>query len=268
LADLERIPRLGRGVDARGLLADDAIDRAIAALRDVVDRARALGVTRIAAVGTSAVRDAQNRDLLIARARDATGVTIDAIDGAREAALTFRGSLPGIELEGPRTVIDVGGGSTEIVCGRDDRAIDARSVDVGSVRLYERHLRSEPPRPDELAALEADVDAALDRAGISITAPLVALAGTACTLASIAGASTVHGARIDARELHEIAMRLAAMTIDERRATPGVPAGREDVIAAGALLLDRIVRRAGADEIIVSTGGVRWGLAIEMLERP
>lgn len=270
IRDVHRITRLGRGVDARGMLADDAIERAVRALAEVAGEARTLGASRIAAVGTSAIRDARNRDALIERARVVAGVTIEPISGDREASLTFRGALPGIALEGAITVIDVGGGSTEIVRGRGERVERAVSLDVGSVRLFERWLASDPPTEAQIAALEADVDAALAASGATLAPAIVALAGTACTIAAIArgtDASSVHGARVTIGELRAISARLAGATIAERAAIGGVPAGREDVIAAGALLLARLVLRAGAEEIVVSDGGVRWGLAAELLDR-
>lgn len=275
LDDLGRITRLGRGVDAHGRLADDAIDRAMAALAEVVERARAHAVRTedIRAVGTSAMRDAENRAVLVDRALRELGVVLEVIDGAREAALTFAGALPDAPSGEHRelTVVDVGGGSTEIARGRGGELERSVSLDVGSVRLFERHLRSDPPSRVQIDALIADVDAAIDRSDARCGGSLVALAGTACTVACVArgvhpfDARAVHGSALRVSDLRETAMRLAAMRIDERRATPGVPAGREDVVAAGALVLLRIAERAGVDRIEISDGGVRWGLALELL---
>nr|WP_275935530.1 Ppx/GppA family phosphatase [Sandaracinus amylolyticus] len=271
LDDLGHITRLGRGVDAQGRLADDAMDRAMGAMREVVERARAIhGVRTIVAVGTSAMRDATNRDVLIARAQRELGVTIEVIDGAREAQLTFCGALPRVP-EGESTIVDVGGGSTEIASGRGGRLARSVSLDVGSVRLFERHLRADPPSRAQIDALLADVDRAIDAGDARFSGSLIALAGTACTVAAVArgiepfDAGAVHGTSLSRDALHDVAMRLAAMRIDERRATPGVPPGREDVVAAGALLLDRIAIRAEVSSIEISNGGVRWGLALEHL---
>ncbi len=275
LADRERITGLGRGVDRTGELEPDAMDRALRALEDAVDDARSLCTHHITAVGTSALRDARNRSVFIERAFERTGVRIEVISGTREAALTFRGATPGIELEGPITVIDVGGGSTEIVRGHGEHVLSAHSVDVGSIRLFERHMKTDPPTAEALAALDVDIDRAFDRAALIIEPPIVALAGTACTLAAIArakdgihGETALHGTRLRASELGDMSSKLARMTTQERRALPGMIAGRADVIAAGAMLLARIVARANATEIIVSDGGVRWGLALSRMDSP
>ncbi|UJR81783.1 Exopolyphosphatase/guanosine-5'-triphosphate, 3'-diphosphate pyrophosphatase [Sandaracinus amylolyticus] len=274
LDDLGHITRLGRGVDARGRLADDAMDRAMSAMRDVVEHARAThGVRAIVAVGTSAMRDATNREVMIERASRELGVAIEVIDGAREAKLAFRGALPLVPIDDREeiTVVDVGGGSTEIASGRGARLARSVSLDVGSVRLFERHLRADPPSRAQIDALIADVDRAIDASGARFAGSFVALAGTACTVAAVArgidpeGANAVHGTSLSRDALHDVAVRLASMRIDERRTTPGVPPGREDVVAAGALLLDRIAERAGASSIEISNGGVRWGLALERL---
>lgn len=272
LDDLGHITRLGRGVDAEGQLAEDAIERAMRAMRDVVQRAREVhGVERVVAVGTSAMRDARNRQVLVERASRELGVTLEVIDGAREAALTFRGALPMLAHEGTITVVDVGGGSTEIASGRDGVLERSVSLDVGSVRLFERHLRSDPPSRAEIDALLGDVDRAIDTSGARFEGTLVALAGTACTVAAVArgiapfDAGAVHGASLSRGELSEVGARLASLSIGARRATAGVPPGREDVVAAGALLLERIASRAGAPSMVISNGGVRWGLALEHL---
>lgn len=269
--DLVRVPRLGRGVDASSRLAPDAIHRTLEVLREVRERADALGVHTIAAVGTSALRDAQNRDELVEAAR-ALGIPLRPISGEDEARYTFSGATHGLGLDDETvTVIDVGGGSTEIVRGRAGAIERSRSLNIGSVRLYERHFRHDPPTDEERRALLTDVDRALETVPFDLSRPLVGLAGTACTLAAVARGidsdvpSSVHGERLSAAELVHHAGALAARTIEARRATPGVPRGREDVVAAGALILSRVVHRAGLDELIVSSGGVRWGLAAEML---
>jgi exopolyphosphatase/guanosine-5'-triphosphate,3'-diphosphate pyrophosphatase len=270
LDDVGAITRLGRGVDARGELAADAIDRALRAMTSIVERARALGAEEIVAVGTSAVRDARNRDALVARAR-ANGVALEPIDGAREAALTFAGARPLLEpIDEALTVIDVGGGSTEIAIGHGRALRERKSLDVGSVRLFERHLHGDPPTDAQRGALIADVDRAAEGTSFG-RGRLVALAGTACTVGCIAhgidpfDARAVHGRTVEVADLRSIAARLGSMRIDERRRVPGVPEGREDVVAAGALVLLRLAERAGAERFEVSDGGVRWGLALEIL---
>jgi exopolyphosphatase / guanosine-5'-triphosphate,3'-diphosphate pyrophosphatase len=271
LHDSEHVTGLGRGVDREGALSEAAIERAFAALAVAVARARALGVDHIGVVGTSAMRDASNRATLLERTERELGLELQVIDGAREAEWTFRGALPSLPAPSGRfTVADLGGGSTEIVVG-DRRAIEAAwSLDVGSVRLHERHLRSDPPTAAEQEALLADVDAAIARAGARFQGPLIALAGTACTVAALArgapsDASAVHGAIVTEPELRAVTRDLVARTAAERRVLPGVPAGRHDVLAAGALLLTRLVHHAAVPSITVSHGGVRWGLALALL---
>lgn len=278
LDDLGHITRLGRGVDAHGRLASDAIERAMRALTDVVARARAHGVRdeRIRAVGTSAMRDASNRDELVDRAARELGIVLEVIPGEREAALTFAGALPGVDDVAIEeiTAVDIGGGSTEIARGRGGKLARSVSLDVGSVRLFERHLRADPPSRSQIDSLLADVDAAFDRSGATFGGSLVALAGTACTVACVAqrvhpfDAHAVHGSTLGLGSLREVAERLASSSVAERRATPGVPPGREDVVAAGALVLLRIAERAGVDTVRISDGGVRWGLALSMLGEP
>ncbi len=300
VADEERITRLGRGVDASGRLDAAAIARTLAALEEVAARARAEGA-EIVAVGTSALRDAGNARELLDPAAAILGAPVEVISGAREAALTFRGACAGIDLpRGAITTIDIGGGSTEFARGTPPAAVAASvSAQIGSVRLFERHLRSDPPSPDELRALVAGVDAALDapevapfltRGGgsfatiaghvvppdarrIDPSAPgaIVAVAGTATTVAAIAhgvapyDARRVHGATLRAEEISRVFLQVATATHAERMAIPGLTPGRADVIVAGAALLLRIVVRAGASEIRVSDGGVRVGLSIERL---
>lgn len=271
LSDQERITGLGRGVDRTGELAKEAMDRAIEAFDEAVREARSSGVQRIAAVGTSALRDAGNRSVFIDRAFERTGIHVEVISGTREAALMFRGATPGIEHKGPLTVIDIGGGSTEIVRGEGSYMHSGESLDVGSVRLFERHLRTEPPTSTEIDALRRDIDRALD--GRNLEPPILALAGTACTLATVIRAkrpvardSGVHGVRLSTNALSRITMELTRMNSEERRGMPGMIPGRADVIVAGAMLLLRILERSGAEEVIISEGGVRFGLAQSMLE--
>jgi len=244
------------------------------ALGRALEVARAWGAERIAAVGTSAMREARNREVLVERAVTELGLSLTVIDGAREAVLSFRGARPGLAPLGPGTivtVIDVGGGSTEIATGTEGQLTSFHSLDVGSVRLFERHLRSDPPTRHEIAALRADVLRALESAGALLEGHLVALAGTACTMAAIArgvvpfDARAVHGTSLTSDEVAEVAERLARSSIAERRRVGAIPPGREDVIAAGALLLWTLVEWAGARTLEVSDGGVRWGLALEML---
>lgn len=274
VGDRAIVTGLGRG--ASPALAPERVAATLAAISDLAGWARALGATRFSAVGTSALRDAPNRDALLEPARAILGGPVEAITGLREARLTFAGALIGIphamrpvEL----TVIDVGGGSTEIIRGRAGEVMALRSLDVGAVRLTERWLRSDPPTRAEREALIADVDRALDALPDGLlAAPLLLLAGSATNLAGCALGLPVErlreaiGRRVAASALHAAVDRLLIASIYERRALPGVEPGREGTVAGGALLLGRLVERAGAADVLVGDGGVRFGLALELLD--
>jgi len=268
------ITRLGQGVDASRELAPEAVDRTLACLGDYARQIRALGVDRLDAVGTSAMRDARGGEALVARARELLGVAPRVISGGEEAELTFEGALSGLSIPmGPVTVLDIGGGSTEIIAGDPaaSRVTSAMSLDVGSVRLTERHVRSDPPRGDELESVRADVRADLVRVPSSPRgATLVGVAGTVTTLAAILrevspyDAKRIHGARIPRDDLARLLSRLASMPLAERRQLVGLDPARADVIVSGAVVADEVMRWSAAGEMIVSDRGVRWGLALRL----
>lgn len=276
---LERaeITRLGRGVDKTKRLDADAIARTLAALERFAGEARALGVTRVAAVGTSASRDAENGAEFRARAAEILGGTVEIVSGAREAELTFRGALGGLGITGSHVaVIDVGGGSTEIVVGQDDAIVFAHSYDVGSVRLTERHVPTDPPTPEALAAVHAAASETY-AAPKPPTGPfdaVVAIAGTATTYAAIElgiaryEESPPHGARLSLDALEKRIASLAALPLAARAQVVGLDAKRADVIVAGGIVLLEAARSLGAREIVISDRGVRWGLADELLRAP
>lgn len=285
---LERsqITRLGQGVDATRALAPEAVRRTLACLEEYGAEIRAAGVDQVAAVGTSAMRDAEGGEEFRSRAGAILGVMPQVISGAEEAALTFAGAVIGLSLPGEIfTVFDLGGGSTEIIRGERGGALTAVSLDIGSVRLTERHVRSDPPAPEELAAIRADTARALasvaaslwrDQAAPASSVPssqapaptvLVGVAGTVTTLAAFARAvvpydsARVHGARLTAAEIGRVRAELAAMTLASRRALPAINPARADVIVAGAVIVEELLAWARANELIVSDRGVRWGLA-------
>lgn len=269
--DAARITRLGGGVDASGRLGDEAIERTLAALAELTQEARAHGATRVVGVGTSALRDAANRDTFVARAR---GIVDEfrVVAGDEEAALTFRGALFGLAASNEAmTVVDIGGGSTEIVRGAGNVVSRATSVDVGSVRLTERHaIGDAAPTAAQVAAIRADVTRAM--AATPIDPPLVMVAGTATNVAAVslgrdlaAGAVVPHGEAVSAPALRAAVARLIRATPDERRSTVGVEPGRHDVIVAGALILEHVLDRSGAAAVTISDGGVRFGLALSLL---
>ncbi|MFF5428247.1 MULTISPECIES: exopolyphosphatase [unclassified Streptomyces] len=276
LIELDRrmtIVRLGQGVDRTGRLAPEALERTFAACREYAGVIRELGAERIRFVATSASRDAENRDEFVRGVVDILGVEPEVITGDQEAEFSFTGATG--ELRGAETylVVDIGGGSTEFVTG--DRHVEAaRSVDIGCVRLTERHIRHDPPTAEEVEAVRADVRAALDLAAetvpLSSAGTLVGLAGSVTTVAAIAlglpeyDSAKIHHARISAVQVAEVAERLLASTHDERAAIPVIHPGRVDVIIAGALVLREIVERVGAREIVVSEHDILDGIALSV----
>jgi exopolyphosphatase/guanosine-5'-triphosphate,3'-diphosphate pyrophosphatase len=281
---LERatITRMGEGVDKTRKLAPAAIDRNLACLRAYAADLREHGNPPLDVVGTSALRDAQGADAFLDEAERILGVRPRVIAGDEEARLTFRGALSGLQLRGKLLVFDIGGGSTELILGDADEVSASAapksrvSLDIGSVRLFERHVRSDPPHSEELAQIEAQIRAALDgaeplralRAGEPVT--LVGVAGTVTTLKALElglpayDAARVHGAILTLSAVEAMAARLSALPLAERVKLPGLEPKRADVIVAGALIVRELLRRAGAAQTIVSDRGVRFGL-LEML---
>jgi exopolyphosphatase / guanosine-5'-triphosphate,3'-diphosphate pyrophosphatase len=272
------ITRLGAGVDATGHLDDQALDRTLAVVEEYRDAWRAAGVddrdVRIAA--TAAVRDADNRDRYFTAVRDLTGVDARVLSGDEEARLSFLGAVGALSVPLPVLVVDIGGGSTELVIGDTDvRA--AHSMQVGAVRVTERHLRADPPTDEQVMAAMAMVDDALDDAAAELlaqdpsaalegVATVVGVAGTITTLAALHGDADspddpgLHGVVIPAADLMMWSEQLLAMTVAERRAIRAMPAGRADVIAGGAVVAARVMARTGAEQLVVSVADILDGL--------
>jgi len=271
LADRATVTRLGEGVDASGKLTPEAILRTLEVIKRYAEEARAVGA-RIVAVGTSALRDAENARVFLDPATAHVGGEIEIIDGKREAELTFRGALSGIAYPGTVTVVDIGGGSTEIVRGQDGKVIESVSLNIGSVRLTERHLKSDPPSDGEMEALDRNLTAVIEGSPVQPTAPLVGIAGTVTTLAAVArkmvdyDGSEVHGTRLMTEEIRELIAGFRSTRAPDRVARfPGLQPGRADVIIAGAQILLRLAERARTSQITVSDRGVRWGILVERL---
>ena len=281
------ITRLGRGVDRTRAFDPAAVEATLACLGEYAEEIRRAGAERVDVVGTSAMRDARGGEDFRDRAAALLGVSPRVISGDEEAALTFAGALSGLEIEGPALVFDLGGGSTELIRGvvRAGSATlaSALSIDVGSVRLTERCLASDPPLPEEIAAVRRTTRALLDAALVTLVtlgapepaAQLVGVAGTVTTLAAYAlgvapyDPTRVHGARITAEIIARSARELAALTLAQRRAIPTIEPKRADVIVAGAVITEEIVawsRPFTRGDLLVSDRGVRWGLAARLLE--
>jgi exopolyphosphatase / guanosine-5'-triphosphate,3'-diphosphate pyrophosphatase len=262
LAELERrtiITRLGQGVDATGRLADEAMDRvaeAIAGYREVIDR---LGAEKVVAVATSAMRDSANgpdfRDYL----KQKYAVDARTISGDEEARLTFLGATTGRHDDRETVVIDIGGGSTEYVIGRPggDPTFHT-STQMGSVRHTERFLQSDPPSSDELQALAEAVRSTVP----DVTAEhAIAVAGTATSLAAIAGAEDLHGYLLSLASCERIAAMLAGLPLEERRHVKGLHPDRAPTIVAGAVILTESIRSLGLDAVEVSDRDLLHGAA-------
>jgi exopolyphosphatase/guanosine-5'-triphosphate,3'-diphosphate pyrophosphatase len=277
LLELAAITRLGRGVDRTGVLEPAAIERTLACIERYATALREHRVEHLDAVGTSALRDAANAEDFVGPAEKMLGARPRVVTGVEEASLTFEGALSGLSVDGQVAVVDIGGGSTEFVLRRVGNALESEtvgvSVDVGSVRLTERHCSQDPPSAAELDALGRDVSRALAVAPTAAEADhLVAVAGTATTLAALElgltryDPASVHGFALSRTALASWVQRLASLPLDQRRLQPGLEPARADVIVAGAVLLLAIVDRAGKRVCTVSDRGVRWGL-IERLRR-
>ncbi|HUY51406.1 MAG TPA: Ppx/GppA phosphatase family protein [Streptosporangiaceae bacterium] len=303
LTDVDRrmeIVRLGQGVDSTGRLSPEALDRTLRALAGYARIIGDLSADAVRMVATSATRDAANAADFVRGVTGVLGLEPEVLSGEEEAYLSFTGAtaeFTGPEFTGPEftgpgasgrvaapcLVVDIGGGSTEFVLGDvqatgarlETTGISAVSVDIGCVRLTERHLHSDPPSASQIAAAAADIDAALDTvaAAIPVTAArtLVGLAGSVTTVAGLAlglpayDSARIHHARVSAAEVAEQTRSLLRQTRQQRAGLAVMHPGRVDVIGGGALVLDRVIRRFGFSEVLVSEhdilDGIAWSLA-------
>ncbi|CAN5452884.1 Ppx/GppA phosphatase family protein [soil metagenome] len=272
-----RIARLGQDVDRTGRLADEALVRVFAAVEEYAAIVAGHRVDAVRFVATSAVRDASNADVFARGIHDRLGVEPEVVSGDEEAALSYDGATRALaDVPGPVAVLDIGGGSTELILGdAHGRVTAARSLDIGSVRITERLMASDPPTASEVEAATRVVDEALDTLpshGVQVgdARTLVGTAGTVTTVAAVLlgldryDRERVHGASFPTAEVHDLAARVLAMTVAEREAL-GVPSGRSDVIGAGVLILDRVLLRSGTGRLTVSDSdildGIAWSVA-------
>ena len=269
-----RMVRLGQGVDRTGRLADEALARVFAAVEEYAAIVEEHHVDAIRFCATSAARDASNAGVFTAGVAQRLGVEPEVVSGAEEAQLSFAGATRGLgEAPAPVLVVDIGGGSTELVLGGRHGDVQAgHSLDIGSVRMTERHLHGDPPAGAEVAAAMAEIDQALDTLpshAVDLAAPrtVVAVSGTGLTVAAAVldlpalDREAVDRAAVPVQGVHEAAARLLAMTVEERRALPYMQPGRADVIGAGALILDRVLRRTPATELRTSVSDILDGIA-------
>jgi exopolyphosphatase / guanosine-5'-triphosphate,3'-diphosphate pyrophosphatase len=268
-----RMVRLGQGVDATGELHPDALARTFAAIDEYAELIRAHDARRIRFVATSATRDAANAAVFTAGVRERLGVEPEVVSGTEEAALAFDGCVRNLRETPavPVVVVDVGGGSTELIWGPRLEAAPAAaySMQIGSVRLHERHLHSDPPTAAEVAACVRDIDAALDECPVDPAgaATVIGVAGTVTQLAAgVLGLvaydrEAIDQVRLPVEQLHALVERLVAMRVEERLALPWMHPGRADVIAAGGLVLSRVLRRTDVDHLVVSEADILDGIA-------
>ena len=272
LHDACRFGRLGQGLDRSGMLDPDAVQRSLAILREYRAVMDDLGVDTVAAVGTQALREAGNAAAFVGPAADILGVPVEVIAGGREAELVYRAvaaSFPALAGE-PFVVADVGGGSTEIIVAGGDGVESFTSVPLGSVRMTERYLHTDPPTSEEVEALVAGVDEVLGTLALPAGVRVVGTAGTATTIATVElGLEAYDGDRVQGLAVSAVAVegqlaRYLALPLAARRALPGLEPQRADVIAAGVAIFARLLHRVRATGLLVSDRGVRWGLAHEL----
>ncbi|SNS47100.1 Ppx/GppA phosphatase family protein [Rhodococcoides kyotonense] len=283
-----RVVRLGQGVDATGSFAPEAIERTRVALEEYAGIIRSAGVTALRMVATSATRDASNREDFFSMTREildpiVSGSVAEVITGDEEARLSFAGAIGDLSFDGgPFVVVDLGGGSTELVLGDAGGVEAAYSADIGCVRLTERCLPSDPPTDEEIAAAQAfageRLQAAFDAVPVEKAKTWVGVAGTMTTLAALGlgleqyDPDAIHLSRISFTKLREVCDGLLRSTHDERAALGPMHPGRVDVIGGGSLvtlaLADEFARRAGIDELVVSEHDILDGIAMSAAPPP
>ena len=270
------IVRLGQGVDQNKAFHSDAIDRTLSAVRLFKDHIASKGVEKIRFCATSATRDATNRNLFIDGVREILGIEVEVIPGEEEAELSFIGATKELrQSDAPFLVVDIGGGSTEFVFG-SEKVDFAKSVNIGCVRMSERHLNTQPPSMAQIAQAIVDIDIAITQAAavvpITTAKTLVAVAGTATTVAAAALELTdydrhmIHLSRISASNVHKVAASFQSMNKDQIATLGFMHPGRVDVITAGSLVLSRIMAATGASEFVASESDILDGMAWSLIK--
>jgi exopolyphosphatase/guanosine-5'-triphosphate,3'-diphosphate pyrophosphatase len=269
------IVRLGQGVDENKAFHPDAINRtllAVKSFKEIIDRNN---VDKIRFCATSATRDASNRNIFIDGVRDILNIQVEVIPGEEEAALSFTGATYQLDQgSGPFLVVDIGGGSTEFVYG-DKKVISAKSVNIGCVRMSERHFTNQPPTMGQIASAIVDIDIAITQAAVSVpinsAKSLIAVAGTATTVAAAAldlskyDRDLIHLSKISADKVHKVAQMFQSMNKSEISALPYMHEGRVDVITAGSLVLSRVMAATGATEFVASETDILDGMAFSLI---
>jgi exopolyphosphatase/guanosine-5'-triphosphate,3'-diphosphate pyrophosphatase len=266
----QTIVRLGQKVDEGRVICREALDRLVSCMSEYAELCRSLGVANIAAAGTSALRDASNREEIIGEVRRVTGIELRCISGHEEAELTFFGAVAGMAgVQEPFTVIDIGGGSTEIIMGTTTAVERSTSIDIGSVRLTERFFTTLPPAPGQYEAARNEINRLLSANLAPFFASRQEVFGVAGTLTTIVQVTLgdlrfnpekVHGYRLEYDHVHRLLERLRTMSLQEIEAL-GIPEGRADVILMGTMILHQFMRLLGVGSVTVSIQGLRFGMA-------
>ncbi|MBV9831803.1 MAG: Ppx/GppA family phosphatase [Marmoricola sp.] len=272
-----QIVRLGQGVDRTGRIAEASLQRVFAAVEEYMTRVRELDVAQLRFCATSAARDAENAEEFVAGIRERTGVEPEVLVGDEEARTSFAGTIRDLPpLPEPLMVVDIGGGSTELILGSGDGSVEAAcSLDIGSVRLNERHLHSDPPSTEEIAAAVEDIDAALDGASVhpGRAEAVIGVAGTVTTVAAgVLGLRTyepelIHRSVLRPDAVQGMVAQLLAMMVEQRKALGYMHPGRADVIGAGGLILDRVMRRTHVGSLLVSEHDILDGIAWSIVDK-
>jgi exopolyphosphatase/guanosine-5'-triphosphate,3'-diphosphate pyrophosphatase len=268
-----RVTRLGRGVDLSGQLADEAIEAACAAIADYVAICGEAGAEQVAAIATSAVRDASNGSAFVAELRERFALSARVLDGEQEARLTYRGATSHKPPTTPTLVIDIGGGSTEMIVGTGTEIAFHASLQAGVVRHTERHISGDPPTAVELEALAGDVRVLIDDAlaghGEAHASSGIAVAGTPTSLAAVElglepyDPSRVHGHVLSLETIQRLLSQFASAPLAERAAIPGLHPDRAPTIIAGGVILIEAMRAFGLDRIEASEHDILYGMALE-----
>lgn len=270
------ITRLGQGVDRTRLLSAEGLERTLRTIADYAATCGELGVERLRVTGTSAVRDARNRQEFFDGVLKLTGTEPEMLTGEEEARATFLGTLSDLHETGTVMVVDIGGGSTELIVGRAEPE-DLVSLDIGCVRLFEKYLESDPPSAAEVEALRAEVTELLSRARGELHVPagarLIGVAGTVTQLAALKAGLPVydpditHHSVLSHGDVRSLARRLGSLTFAQRKRVKGLEPGRADVIVAGAEILLAVMEVFDLPEVLVSERDILDGLVIGLLDR-
>ncbi len=276
ICDCSRITRLGRGVDRNARLDPASATATLAAIEEFAARGREHGVERFVAAGTASLRDAADGAEFIRRVRERVGIELEIISGIEEARLSYLAVTRGLALDKTASllIVDIGGGSTELIRASAGQQLETTSLQIGSVRMTERFIHSDPPSAEDTRRLISAIDDALAETGWNYQPrKLVGIAGTVTTICAVAlgmrhyDAAAVHGSVLARTKVSETMELFRSRTLAERRAIPGLLEDRADVIFAGTMILDRVMERFAADEVIVSDQGVRWGLVWREIDR-